>query len=149
MRLEIKREAGESVINHIPFGYCFKDGEPAIDDENGPKVIRLFDLYLHGYGLAAAGDNVGISTWHCGISRIITNRVYLGEGIFPRLISDETFDKAQHERYKRAARLGRLNKKHKDRKPHIPFDFILESTECEIVDPFLKAEYLYSQIREV
>lgn len=137
------------MINHIPFGYCFKDGEPAIDDENGPKVIRLFDLYLHGYSLATAGDNVGISSWYCGISRIITNRVYLGEGIFPRLISDETFDKAQHERYKRADRLGRLNKKHKDRKPHIPFDFILESTECEIVDPFLKAEYLYSQIREV
>lgn len=137
------------MITHIPFGYCFKDGESAIDDVNGPKVIKLFELYIHGYSLVAAGENVGISSWHCGIGSIITNRVYIGEGIFPRLISDETFEKAQQERYKRAARLGRLNKKHKDRKPHIASDFILESTECEIADPFLKAEYLYSQIREV
>lgn len=144
-----KRKDGESMITHIPFGYCFKDGEPAIDAENGPKVIRLFDLYLHGYSLAAAGDDVGISSWHCSISRIITNRVYLGEGIFPRLISGEIFEKAQQERYKRAARLGRLNKKHKDRESHIASEFILESTECEIADPFLRAEYLYSQIREV
>lgn len=149
MRIEVRRKVSESVITHIPFGYCFKDGEPAIDAENGPKITRLFDLYLHGCSLAAAGDNVGISSWHCGISRIITNRVYLGEGIFPRLVSDEVFEKVQQERYKRAARLGRLSKKHKDRKSHIASEFILESTECDISDPFLKTEYLYSQIREV
>ena len=149
MRITTKGKAGESMITHIPFGYCFKDGEPSIDDDNGPKVIRLFELYLNGYSLADAGENIGISTWHCGISRIITNRAYLGEGIFPRLISDEVLEKAQQERYIRAARLGRLNKNHKDRKPHIASNFILESTECDIEDPILKAEYLYSQIKEV
>ena len=137
------------MIPHIPFGYCFKDGKPVIDEFEGPKVIRLFELYLQGYGLTAAGEAVGICSWHCGVSNIITNRAYLGEGIYPRLISDETFEKAQHEKYVRAARLGRLNKKGIIRKPHILTNFILESTECEIDDHILKAEYLYSQIREV
>ena len=136
-------------MTHIPFGYCFKDGKPAIDDIDGPKVRQIFDLYLQGYGLVSVGEAVGKSYWHCGISNIITNRAYLGEGIYPRLISDETFEKAQHEKYVRAARLGRLNKKGIIRKPHILTNFILESTECEIDDPILKAEYLYSQIREV
>ena len=85
------------MITHIPFGYCFKDGKPVIDEFEGPKVIRLFELYLQGYGLTAAGEAVGICSWHCGVSNIITNRAYLGEGIYPRLISDETFEKAQHE----------------------------------------------------
>ena len=136
-------------MTHIPFGYCFKDGEPAIDDFDGPKVIQIFELYLQGHGLVSIGEAIGISYWHCGISRIISNRVYLGKGIYPRLITDETFAKAQHEKYVRAARLGRLNKKGIIRQQHIPVDFILESTECEIEDPILKAEYLYSKIREV
>jgi len=149
MRLTTKGKDGESMTTHIPFGYCFKDGEPSIDDDNGPKVIRLFELYLNGYSLADAGENIGISIWHCGISRIITNRAYLGEGIFPRLISDEVFEKAQQERYIRAARLGRLNKKYKDRKPHIASNFILESTECEIADPILKAVVLCQDLAQI
>lgn len=149
MRTKIKRKAGESMMTHIPFGYCFKNGELMIDPVNGPKVVRIYELYLQGYSLLRTGQAVGIPSWHSGISRIIRNRAYIGESIYPRLISDEVFEKAQHEIYVRAAKLGRLNRERRPRKTYIGVNFVLESTECDIEDPFLKAEYLYSQIKEV
>ena len=149
MRTKIKGKAGESMISHIPFGYCIKNGELVIDPVDGPKVIRMYELYLQGYGLHCVGEAVGISSWHCSIGRILTNKAYIGEGIYPRLISDEVFAKAQQEKYVRAARLGRLNKKHKVRDTCIGVNFVLESIECDIEDPFRKVEYLYSQIKEV
>src|SRR5690625_5471192 len=104
---------------HTPFGYQIENGKVVINKEELKQLQHLFQAYLSGLSLANASKEAGIKRNHGGITRILTDERYLGTDIFPTLISKELFEKVKIERYKRAKKLGRLNKKKK--KPRLKF----------------------------
>ncbi|MFC0015553.1 MULTISPECIES: recombinase [Allobacillus] len=95
---------------HTPFGYAIVDGKIEIHVREFEQLKLLIQSYLSGKSLANAANDSGINRSHGGITRILTDERYLGNGIFPRLISKSQFEQLKEERFKRAKKLGRLNR---------------------------------------
>lgn len=117
---------------HTLFGYQIENGKVVINKEELKQLQHLFRAYLSGLSLANAAKEAGIKRNHGGITRILTDERYLGTDIFPTLISKELFEKVKIERYKRAKKLGRLNKKQEETPFEIP-TFTLPSIDINKV----------------
>lgn len=133
---------------HTPFGYQIENGKVVINKEELKQLQHLFQAYLSGLSLANVAKEAGIKRNHGGITRILTDERYLGTDIFPTLISKELFEKVTAERYKRAKKLGRLNKKQEETPFEIP-TFTLSTINKQYENPYKQAEYVYSLIESV
>ena len=71
---------------------------------------------------------------------------YLGGSFYPAIIDKDTYQKAQEERKRRAAALGRNNKQTQMRKLQIPTHFHMGEVTALYDNPVKQAEYLYSLI---
>ena len=131
---------------HIPFGYIIENGRAVIDEEAAEQVKELFDAYLSGLSLAEAAKKVGISRFHAGVAKILTNKWYLGDGFYPAIIDEDIFKQAEVERLRRAQMLGRIfePKEQKKASPKVRFTAPIQGLVYE--DPFMQAEYVYSLI---
>ena len=77
------------------------------------------------------------------------NKHYLGDDFYPAIISPNIFKQAEYEIQKRAAQLGRLNRKGKGRRIVVPTHFKMPSTtNMEFKDFFEEAQYIYGLIEE-
>lgn len=133
-------------MKHTPYGYKIKNGEIVVDFESAKKVEMLFELYLEDYSLIKAGETVGIKKCHGSISRMLSNKKYIGEFGYPPIISKDIFDKVQIKRAEKAEKLGRNNYTPTVIAKEIHTNFIyLESIE-EFDNPFKEAEQKYSLI---
>src|SRR5690625_2191450 len=94
--------------NMILIGHIAKIIE--YNDKKAEKLKLLIASYLSGESLANAARESGINRSYGGITRILTDERYLGNELFPRLISKEQFEQLKNERIKRAKKLGRLNR---------------------------------------
>ena len=92
---------------HTPFGYAIVNGKIETHARESEQLKLLIQSYLSGKSLANAAKDSGINRSHGGITRILTDERYLGNEIFPSLISKEQFEKLKEERFKRAKKLGR------------------------------------------
>mgnify|MGYP001095327668 FL=1 len=77
---------------------------------------------------------------------MLKNTHYLGDEYYPAIIDRETFDKAEQERMRRAAALGRIKEPAEQEGIQIPTVFHTNLVEQTFDDPFLQAEYAYSLI---
>lgn len=133
---------------HTPFGYEIVNGRIEIHAREAEQLKLLIQSYLSGKSLANAAKDSGINRSHGGIVRILTDERYLGNGIFPRLISKEQFEQLKEERFKRAKKLGRLNRT-KAEETFIPiFTFTIGNVEARYDNPTKQAEFVYSLIKE-
>src|SRR5690625_2699280 len=112
------------------------------------SVVKLKQKIAAYIRVSTAAKEAGIKRNHGGITRILTDERYLGTDIFPTLISKELFEKVKIERYKRAKKLGRLNKKQEETPFEIP-TFTLPSIDIKHDNPYKQAEYVYSLIESV
>ena len=71
---------------------------------------------------------------------------YLGDIFYPAIIDEDTYQKAQKERKRRAIKLGRNNKQTQMRKLQIPTRFHMGEVTALYDNPVKQAEYLYSLI---
>lgn len=71
---------------------------------------------------------------------------YLGDIFYPAIIDEDTYQKAQEERKRRAIKLGRNNKQTQMRKLQIPTRFHMGEVAALYDNPVKQAEYLYSLI---
>ncbi|MCH5204952.1 MAG: recombinase family protein [Oscillospiraceae bacterium] len=85
----------------IPFGYCVVNGKYALNATEAEAVKRIFEQYIGGKSLKAIAAEMtvpyilGKPDWNKNmVCRVIENRKYLGEGGFPRIISDDDFKRA-------------------------------------------------------
>lgn len=92
---------------HIPYGYKIEKGKAVPDKIKASQVKNLFNEYLKGSALQSAAKASGIHLSHASIGRILDNRVYLGDGFYPALVSENIWNKVQNERKRRADALGR------------------------------------------
>lgn len=133
---------------HTPFGYEIVDGKIEIHAREAEQLKLLIQSYLSGKSLANAAKDSGINRSHGGIVRILTDERYLGNETFPKLISEEQFEQLKEERFKRAKKLGRLNRAKKEEKFKPIFTFTIGKVEEKYDNPIKQAEYVYSLIKE-
>ena len=107
-------------MEHIPYGYRIENGIAVIDEMAAEQVQRMFVNYLNGDSLIKAAENAGIKGNHGSIKLMLQNRRYLGDGFYPPIISEETFNTAAEERESRAERLGRNGYTMQERSVTIP-----------------------------
>ena len=88
-------------MGHIPFGYRIENGKAVIDEPAAEQLKTLYLNYLSGMALVKAAKEAGIDTYHGTVSKMLTNRRYLGDSFYPPIIDEETFHAAQAERKKR------------------------------------------------
>ena len=79
--------------------------------------------------------------------RLLMTEHYLGDGFYPAIIDKETFDRVQTERIKRAAALGRLDRKPKRKAAKIPTLFSIGDITEHYDNPATQAEYIYSLLK--
>ena len=92
-----------------PYGYRIVHGEAVIDTEEALNLRTFFRLYLQGFPIENAGKDAGIKMSLTATGMMLSNRTYLGDGFFPLIIDEETFEAAQVEREKRNRRPTDLN----------------------------------------
>lgn len=127
-------------------GYKTENGITVIDEYSAKQIRTLCQLYLSGLSLTVSAEEAGLSTYHGTVKRILSNRRYLGDGFYPAIIDEDTFNKAKAELIKRATKLGRINKVQKIKEIIIPKQFIIKPMKKHFDNPFEQAEYLYSLI---
>lgn len=132
---------------HTPFGYQIVSGKVFVNEQEAEQLKTLFKAYVSGLSMPNAGKKANINRTHSGITRLLTDERYLGNEIFPALISKEVFERAQQERYKRAKKLGRLNRKKKEERFQPSYEFFITEIEKEYDNPIKQAEYVYSLIQ--
>ena len=133
---------------HTPFGYAIVNGKIETHARESEQLKLLIQSYLSGKSLANAAKDSGINRSHGGITRILTDERYLGNEIFPSLISKEQFEKLKEERFKRAKKLGRLNRTKEKESFTPPSAFTIGKVEDKYDNPIKQAEYVYSLIKE-
>ncbi len=86
---------------NIPFGYCIKGGEYAVNDTEAEAIRQIFVRYIGGDSLKTIAAqmtvpyNANKPIWNKNmVSRVIENRRYLGENGYPAIISQEDFNTA-------------------------------------------------------
>ena len=92
-----------------PYGYRIVRGEAIIDSEEALNLRTFFKLFLQGFTVEDARHDAGIKMSLAAVGMMLSNRTYLGDGFYPRIIDEETFEAAQTERAKRNRRPEGLN----------------------------------------
>ncbi|MCL2501492.1 MAG: recombinase family protein [Defluviitaleaceae bacterium] len=102
--LEINAAKGLYTGAGVPTGYKIANKRFIIDTSTAPIVKRIFDMYLSDHGITEIARCLGNPFNRNSVRRILTNRRYTGvykygsieiPDAIPRLIDDETFNKAQ------------------------------------------------------
>lgn len=110
------------------------------------KLKELFNAYLSGLSLMDAAEKAGIKRYHATIARMLTNKRYLGDEYYPKIIDRDTFYKVEDEKIRRAKMLGRIwDGKPKD-EVNKSFRFSMPTPDELYDDPFKQADYAYSLI---
>ena len=83
---------------NIPFGYCVVNGKCALNKTEAEAVKHIFEQYISGKSLKTIAAEMtvpyisGKTYWNINmVCRIIGNTKYIGEGGYPRIVSDEDF----------------------------------------------------------
>ena len=118
-----------------------------IDEAAAGKLRMLYTNYLDGMSLKNAATEAGIETYHASAKRLLMTEHYLGDDFYPAIIDKETFDRVQTERIKRAAALGRLDRKSTRKAPKIAKLFSFGDIMEHYDNPATQAEYIYSLLK--
>ena len=134
-------------MGHTPFGYRIENGVAVIDEDAAGKLRTLYANYLDGMSLKNDANKAGIETYHASTKRLLMTEHYLGDDFYPAIIDKETFDRVQAERIKRAAALGRLDRKSTRKSPKIPTQFSIGAIMEHYDNPATQAEYVYGLLK--
>lgn len=137
-------------MGHTPYGYIIKNGKAAIDEKTAKQIKELFHSYLSGLSLANAAEKAGIKRYHASISKMLTNKLYIGDGFYPQIIDEDVFHLVGSERLRRAQMLGRVREQEVRKQIILKSRFTTTLLKQLYDDPFKQAEYAYSLVeREV
>ncbi len=86
---------------NIPFGYCMVNGKYVLNEPEAEAVRKIFEEYINGKSLKTIAAemcipyNSGKTGWNKNmVCRVIENVKYIGGGGFPKIISNEDFERA-------------------------------------------------------
>lgn len=102
---------------HLPIGYKMVDGKIQIDKAKSDTVKKIYSDYVNGKSILAIAkelkeNNVpnanNKTSWaHGAVGKILQNIKYMGDELYPPLISKELFNYVQIKRQQKTSQLGR------------------------------------------
>jgi len=102
---------------HMPMGYKMVNGQIEVNEEQAQIVKAIFTDYIKGKSLKAIAKKLSDKgvlnanmkpNWnHGSVGKMLQNVKYQGDELYPRLISEATFKKAQELRAATEVKLGR------------------------------------------
>ncbi len=134
-------------MTHIPYGYKIESGTASFNDD-AVLIRKLFTNFIECKSMRAAAKAAGLNKTHSVIGRILRNGVYLGTDFYPQLIDYETFTKAQEIRNTNVKSQKRPHCYRTDTQIPKSFRFKIGKVEKKYEDPYLQAQFVYSQIGE-
>ena len=72
-----------------PYGYRIVRGEAVIDSEEALNLRTFFKLFLQGFTVEDARHDAGIKMSLAAVGMMLSNRIYLGDGFYPRIYDVE------------------------------------------------------------
>jgi hypothetical protein len=94
-------------MRHIPYGYRIENGRAVLDPDEARRVRAFFEDYIGGASQQEAARQNGIRRAQATLGNMLRDKKYMGDGFYPPIILQETFDRAQEERKRREKSLGR------------------------------------------
>lgn len=128
----------------IPFGYVVRDGKTVADEEKKQQIETFFAAYLSGLSQKNAAKEAGIPK---GIAqRVLSNPIYLGTEVYPPILDQETFDKAQEMRERK-----NMHPPGHDRliRKELPVEERFQMGALKRLPAKGRAEWLYGQITAI
>ncbi|MCI8332680.1 MAG: hypothetical protein HFE78_07630 [Clostridiales bacterium] len=96
---------------NIPFGYCYENGTICINKAEEQILDQIFRCYISGMSLLKIAEKLnqgkveympGIIGWNkARLMRIIDDKRYIGDGIYPAVIPENTYSEMQELKCKR------------------------------------------------
>ena len=86
---------------NIPFGYMMRGCKYIAEPAESEAVRQIFEMYLNGMSLKIIAAEMTVPynadkfLWNKNmVSRILENKRYVGDDIYPQIIEQDTFDRA-------------------------------------------------------
>ena len=136
-------------MSTVPYGYRITNEKAIIHQQEADRVRMLFEEYISGGSILAAGRNAGIEKTHSSLGNMLSNEKYMGTDFYPQIIDEQTFYTAQHIRKITAVKLGRTNYRTRTVPISKKVEYCLGQVKNHYLDPYRQAEYVYKQIQEV
>lgn len=130
------------------YGYMIKDGKLVINEKEAENIRGIFKNYLKGNSLIKSAEIIGLKKNNSSVKRILTNKKYLGNENYPKIIDKKSFDMAGQMLKDRAIALGRVREKEEE-KIAVSVKFLYDKEEVLPLDPFERASYQYSRIKVI
>ncbi len=134
---------------YIPYGYKIKEGKVCSDAIMAQHIKDFFESYLSGMSIQQAYETAEITFSFNAAKTMLSNSIYLGTDVFPKILDEELFKAVQEERKRRISKLGKDKLTHHEKFFEASIKFQMETADSYFDNPKLQAEYLYSLIKEV
>lgn len=135
-------------MSKLCYGYTIRDGRLEVQETEAENIRKIFKNYLAGNALIKSADLAGVKKNSSSIKRILTNKKYLGNEIYPKIIDRESFVKAGQMLKERAVAMGRVWEKEEEI-IRVPCKFRYKEEETLPIDPFERASYKYRLIEVI
>lgn len=131
-------------MSRLCYGYIIREGKLEIEETEAENIRKIFKNYLEGNSLIKSAKLQGLEKNSSSVKRILTNKKYLGNKNYPKIIDRELFEKAGQKIMDRAKALGRVWDK-KEEVLKVPYQFTYKEEELS-TDPFERAKFQYGLI---
>lgn len=135
-------------MSRLCYGYTIRDGKLEVQEKEAENIKKIFKNYLAGNALIKSAELAGIKKNSSSVKRLLTNKKYLGNDIYPKIIDGESFEKAGQMLKKRAVTMGRVWEKEEET-IKVPCKFRYKSEEVLPIDPFERASHQYNLIEVI
>lgn len=132
---------------HIPYGYQIRNGQAVIVEDQASQIRSLYHTFLRGLSISSAGKEAGIPLSRTAIGKILSNRVYLGDGYYPQIIEESLFDRVQAERTDRLSTIAAPRRSSAPPAVPVQTSFVLKRLPEKEGDPVSDAQSLYESIQ--
>ena len=135
-------------MSRLCYGYTIRDGRLEVEENEAENIRKIFKNYLAGNALIKSADLVGLKKNSSSVKRILTNKKYLGNEIYPKIIDGESFEKAGQILKERAVAMGRVWEKEEEI-IRVPCKFRYREEGVLPLEPFERASYKYRLIEAI
>ena len=136
-------------MSRLCYGYTIIDGRLEVQETEAENIRKIFKNYLAGNALIKSANLAGVKKNSSSVKRILTNKNYLGNDVYPKIIDIESFEKTGQMLKERAVAMGRVWEKEEEIS-RVPCKFrYKEEGETLPLDPFERASYKYRLIEVI
>ena len=135
-------------MSRLCYGYTIRDGRLEVQETEAENIRKIFKNYLDGNALIKSADLASLKKNSSSVKRILTNKKYLGNNIYPKIIDRESFEKAGQMLKERAVTMGRVWEKEEEI-IKVPYKFRYKKEETLPLNPFERASYKYGLIEVI